>query len=114
MTDRQIQKFYICVIFYIILLCTYGDIWINVHVFTILYLIIYLNCAEDFQMDHTILDLECIQNNFRWPCELYNTEMTYDFVIFNHNWYSYVSNTNAHCKRVAYMKYNDEILSSMI
>ena len=61
---------------------------------TVLYLIIYLNCAEGFQLDHVSLDLECIQNTFKWLCELYNTETTYDFVIINHNWYSSMSNTN--------------------
>ena len=61
---------------------------------TMLYLIIYLNCAGGFQMDHVILDLECIQNMFKWLCELYNTEMTSDFVIINHNWYNNMSNTN--------------------
>ena len=77
-----------------ILLCTYGDIWINVHVLTMLYLMIYLTCTEGFQMDHVILDLECIQNKFKWMCKVNNTETAYNFVILNHNWYSNVSNTN--------------------
>ena len=69
-------------------------IWINVHVLTMLYLITYLNCADGFQIDHVIPNLECIENKLKWLCELYNTETMYNFVVFYHNWSRNVSNSN--------------------